>query len=34
MANQNFVNYLSEKDYDDLKPLWNEYASDKTGAKQ
>ena len=31
MANQNFVNYLSERDYDDLKYIWNEYASDKDG---
>ena len=29
MANKNFVNFLSEKDYDDLKYLWNEYANDK-----
>lgn len=29
MAIKNFVNFLSEKDYDDLKLLWNEYASDK-----
>lgn len=31
MANQNFKNFLKEKDYDELKPLWNEYASDKDG---
>lgn len=29
MANKNFVNFLSEKDYADLKYLWNEYANDK-----
>lgn len=29
MASKNFVNFLSEKDYDVLKYLWNEYASDK-----
>lgn len=28
MANQNFVNYLSEKQYYKLKQLWNEYASE------
>lgn len=31
MANQNFKNFLEGKDYDDLKPLWNEYVSDKGG---
>ena len=31
MANQNFKSYLSEKSYDELKSLWNEYASDKDG---
>lgn len=29
MASKNFVNFLSEKDYDVLKYLWNEYANDK-----
>lgn len=31
MANQNFKNFLGEKDYNELKSLWNEYASDKDG---
>lgn len=31
MASKNFIQFLSEKDYDDLKSLWNEYASDKYG---
>lgn len=31
MANQNFNSYLNEKSYDELKSLWNEYASDKDG---
>nr|DAQ35850.1 MAG TPA: hypothetical protein [Caudoviricetes sp.] len=31
MANQNFKYFLSEKSYEDLKQLWNEYASDKDG---
>lgn len=29
MANKNFVNFLSEKDYGELKSLWNEYAKEK-----
>lgn len=28
MANQNFKSYLEKKYYSELKPLWNEYASD------
>lgn len=28
MANQNFKNFLEEKDYDELKSLWNECASE------
>lgn len=31
MANQNFKSFLNEKSYDELKSLWNEYASDKDG---
>lgn len=31
MASKNFVNFLSEKDYDELKSIWNEYASNKDG---
>lgn len=31
MTDQNFKNFLSEKSYEDLKPLWNEYASEKDG---
>lgn len=27
MANKNFVNFLSEKGYDELKQLWNEFAN-------
>lgn len=27
MTNQNFKSYLNEKSYEDLKQLWNEYAS-------
>lgn len=31
MSSSNFVNYLSGKNYVELKSLWNEYASDKDG---
>lgn len=31
MANKSFKSYLNEKSYEDLKQLWNEYASDKDG---
>nr|DAE52709.1 MAG TPA: hypothetical protein [Caudoviricetes sp.] len=31
MANKNFKSYLNEKGYEDLKQLWNQYASDKDG---
>lgn len=31
MANKSFKSYLNEKSYEDLKQLWNEYASDNDG---
>lgn len=33
MANQNFVNFLAEKDYDDLKYIWNEFVGSTGGGE-
>lgn len=31
MVNKNFKQYLEEKDYSELKPIWNDYANNKDG---